>query len=142
MLGGSTLYANLKAPDLDAAVEFYAGTLGLSVLWDGEIMPGHREVLFSAAGGVVCIEEGEPVQGRTTPASFAVVDVEQAVAELPTVASLSRSTTFLASRPKRAWPLWGISRRRGSRIPRATSSRSRPTWRTLKSRSTSSTRST
>lgn len=82
MLGGSTLYANLKAPDLDAAVEFYAGTLGLSVLWDGEIMPGHREVLFSAAGGVVCIEEGEPVQGQSTPASFAVVDVEQAVAEL------------------------------------------------------------
>jgi catechol 2,3-dioxygenase-like lactoylglutathione lyase family enzyme len=82
MLGGSMLYANLKAPDLDAALEFYTGKLGLFVLWDGEIMPGHREVLFSTAGGVVCIEEGEPVQGQSTPASFAVADVEQAVAEL------------------------------------------------------------
>src|SRR5262245_8842171 len=52
MLRGSTLYANLKAPDLDAAVEFYAGKLGLTVLWDGEIMPRHREVLF--LGGRRC----------------------------------------------------------------------------------------
>ena len=82
MLRGSTLYANLKAPDLDAAVEFYAGKLGLTVLWDGEIMPRHREVLFSVAGGVVCIEEGEPPLSQSTPASFAVADVEQTVEEL------------------------------------------------------------
>jgi|SRR5215211_4493641 len=82
MLGDSQLFANLKAPDLDAAVEFYAGKLGLGVAWDGEVMPGHREVLFSAGGGIVCLEQGDVGQSQGTPASFAVEDVEGTVAAL------------------------------------------------------------
>jgi catechol 2,3-dioxygenase-like lactoylglutathione lyase family enzyme len=128
MLGGSMLYANLKAPDLDVALEFYTGKLGLFVLWDGEIMPGHREVLFSTAGGVVCIEEGEPVQGQARPRASPSQTSSRQSQSYGTVASPSKSTTFRASRPRRASRPSGISRQRGSRIPEATCSRSCPTW--------------
>ena len=102
MLERSKLYANLKAPDLDEAVEFYAGKLGLAVLWDGDIIPGHREALFSAGGGVVCVEAGQPTESQTTPASFAVADVEAASRHSESEASSSRSTTFRVSRPSTA----------------------------------------
>jgi catechol 2,3-dioxygenase-like lactoylglutathione lyase family enzyme len=83
MLSEPKLYANLKAPDLDEALEFYAGKLGLAILWDGEIMPGHREVLFAAGGsGVVCLEPGKPPESQSTPVSFAVADVEATVSAL------------------------------------------------------------
>lgn len=83
MLAQATLFANLKASDLDAAVDFYGSKLGLELVWDGEIMPGYRELLFGASGGIVCIEQGQGkgTEGQTL-VSFAVGDVEGTVAEL------------------------------------------------------------
>lgn len=82
MLGDAKLLANLKASDLDSAVDFYGLKLGLELAFDGEIMPGYREVLFDANGGVVCLERGEPAGGEQTLVSFAVDDVEHTVAKL------------------------------------------------------------
>jgi catechol 2,3-dioxygenase-like lactoylglutathione lyase family enzyme len=75
VLSGATLFANLKAADLDAAVDFYSGKLGLELVYDGEIMPGYREVLFGAGGGIVCLEQGAASGGGQTLVSFAVDDV-------------------------------------------------------------------
>ncbi len=82
MLGAARLYANLTASDLDRAVEFYEGTLGLPVLERHEVMPGHEEVLFDAGGAVICIEQGETTPSGKTPVSFEVEDIDAAVAEL------------------------------------------------------------
>jgi predicted enzyme related to lactoylglutathione lyase len=82
VLGNATLFANLKAADLDAAVDFYGGKLGLEVVYDGEIMPGYREILFEAGAGIVCVEQGATTSGEQTLVSFAVDDVEGAVQSL------------------------------------------------------------
>jgi predicted enzyme related to lactoylglutathione lyase len=82
VLGSATLFANLKAADLDAAVDFYGGKLGLELVYDGEIMPGYREILFDAGGGIVCLEQGATTSGEQTLVSFAVDDVEGTVASL------------------------------------------------------------
>jgi catechol 2,3-dioxygenase-like lactoylglutathione lyase family enzyme len=82
MLGNATVFANLKAADLDAALDFYGGELGLELVWDGDVMPGHREVLFAAGGAIVCLERGEPSGGGQTLVSFALDDVDGAVASL------------------------------------------------------------
>jgi catechol 2,3-dioxygenase-like lactoylglutathione lyase family enzyme len=79
MLGTARLYANMTASDLDRAVEFYGGTLGLTVLERHEVMPGHEEVLFDAGGAVICIEHGETTPGGKTPVSFEVEDLAAAV---------------------------------------------------------------
>ena len=83
MLGGAVLLANLKASDMDEAIEFYRGKLGLELVWEGEIMPGSREALLQAdGGGIVCLDEGHGEPGDQSPISFAVDDVETAVSTL------------------------------------------------------------
>jgi hypothetical protein len=53
------------------------------LVWDGEILPGSREVLFDAGGGIVCLEQGKGGGGGgQTTVSFAVDDVEETVASL------------------------------------------------------------
>ena len=79
MLGQARLYANLTASDLDRAVEFYEGMLGLPVLDRHEVMPGHEEVLFDVGGAVICIEHGERTPSGKTPVSFEVEDLAVAV---------------------------------------------------------------
>lgn len=83
MLGNPRLFANLKASDLDTASDFYGAKLGLELVWDGEILPGSREVLFDAGGGIVCLEQGKGAgsEGQTV-LSFAVDDVEVTAASL------------------------------------------------------------
>jgi catechol 2,3-dioxygenase-like lactoylglutathione lyase family enzyme len=82
MLGSARLYANLTASDLDRAMDFYEGALGLHVLERHELMPGHEEVLFDAGGGVICIEHGEPAPSGKTPVAFEVEDIGATVAAL------------------------------------------------------------
>jgi catechol 2,3-dioxygenase-like lactoylglutathione lyase family enzyme len=82
MLAQATVFANLKAADLDAAAEFYGDTLGLELVFDGDVMPRHREVLFGVNGAIVCIEQGSSPGGGQTLVSFAVDDVDGTVAAL------------------------------------------------------------
>jgi predicted enzyme related to lactoylglutathione lyase len=83
MLGNPRLFANLKAFDLDGASDFYGAKLGLELVWDGEVLPGSREILFDAGGGIVCLEQGEGGGGEgQTVVSFAVDDVEATAASL------------------------------------------------------------
>jgi catechol 2,3-dioxygenase-like lactoylglutathione lyase family enzyme len=75
------LVVNLKVPDLDEAIAFYEGKLGLAVADRRSLMPGHEDVVFQAGDATICVEVGEG--GRSdTPISFEVSDVEATVAEL------------------------------------------------------------
>lgn len=82
MLRNATVFANLKAADLDAALDFYGDKLGLELVLDGDVMPGRREVLFEVGGGTVCLEQGTEAGHGQTLVSFAVDDVEGTVAAL------------------------------------------------------------
>ena len=83
MLRSATLLANLKASDMDEAIDFYRAKLGLELVWEGEIMPGSREALLQAdGGGIVCLDEGHGEPGDQSPISFAVDDVEGTVSAL------------------------------------------------------------
>ena len=73
--------ANLRVPDLEEAVAFYEGMLGLPVADRLSLMPGHEEVIIEAGGATICLEVGEG-GGRDTPISFEVDDVAAAVATL------------------------------------------------------------
>ena len=76
-----SLVANLKVPDLDEAIAFYQGKLGLTVADRRSLMPGHEDVVFQAGDATLCVEVGEG--GRSdTPISFEVDDVAATVAEL------------------------------------------------------------
>ncbi|MEX2212223.1 MAG: VOC family protein [Gaiellaceae bacterium] len=75
------LVANLKVPDLEEAIAFYEGKLGLRVADRRSLMPGHQDVVFQAGDATICVEPGEG--GRAdTPISFEVDDVEATVAAL------------------------------------------------------------
>jgi len=75
------LVTNLKVPDLDEAVAFYEGKLGLSVAARRRLMPGHEDAVFQAGDATICVEVGGG--GRSdTPISFEVADVVATVAEL------------------------------------------------------------
>jgi catechol 2,3-dioxygenase-like lactoylglutathione lyase family enzyme len=82
MLSDATVFANLKAADLDAALDFYRDKLGLELVLDGDVMPGHREILFDVGGGIVCLEQGTAAGSGHTLVSFAVDDVDATVAAL------------------------------------------------------------
>jgi predicted enzyme related to lactoylglutathione lyase len=82
MLEDATLFANLKASDLDEAVGFYGRKLSLGLVYDGELMPGYREVLFDANGGIVCLERGKGSGGEQTLVRLAVEDVEGTVTSM------------------------------------------------------------
>jgi catechol 2,3-dioxygenase-like lactoylglutathione lyase family enzyme len=75
------LVANLKVPDLDEAIAFYKGKLGLGVAARRSLMPGHEDVVFQAGDTTICVEVGEGGHSDT-PISFEVADVEATVAEL------------------------------------------------------------
>jgi catechol 2,3-dioxygenase-like lactoylglutathione lyase family enzyme len=82
MLGDATLLANMNCTNFDAGIDFYERKLGLELVWDGELMPGNREVLFQARAGIVCLDEGHARSGDSSPISFAVDDVDETVASL------------------------------------------------------------
>lgn len=79
MLGN--LVANLKVPDLDEAIAFYEGKLGLPVADRRSLMPGHADVVIQAGDATICIEVGAG-GASDTPISFEVDDVEATVADL------------------------------------------------------------
>jgi catechol 2,3-dioxygenase-like lactoylglutathione lyase family enzyme len=77
----ANLVANLKVPNLDEAIAFYEGKLGLTLVDRRTLVPGHEDVVFQTGDATICIEVGEG--GRAdTPVSFEVDDVEAAIAEL------------------------------------------------------------
>ena len=81
MLTNARMVANLRVPDLVAAVDFYEAKLGLPLAGRISLMPGHEEVLFQAGGSLVCVEPGEG-GGTHTPIAFQVDDVDGALAGL------------------------------------------------------------
>ena len=78
MLGESRIGANIPVSDLDQAVAFYEGKLGLPVFERGEEEPYAR---FAGAGDtkLVVYVSGTAGQARHTLASFVVDDVRATV---------------------------------------------------------------
>jgi catechol 2,3-dioxygenase-like lactoylglutathione lyase family enzyme len=83
MLTTSRLVANVHVDDLDAAVEFYGTTLGLSLAERVEVVPGFEQVLFAVGDAQICISQ-EPGGGESTKTlvAFDVDDLEAEVADL------------------------------------------------------------
>jgi catechol 2,3-dioxygenase-like lactoylglutathione lyase family enzyme len=81
MIGSASLLVNLKAPDLDRAVEFYE-QLGLTTIGRRSLMPGHEDVLLTAGDTTICIEHGEGGKLSFELISLEVEDVEAVVALL------------------------------------------------------------
>jgi catechol 2,3-dioxygenase-like lactoylglutathione lyase family enzyme len=79
MLSG--FQANLKAPDLDAVVEFYEGRLGLPIVDRRSMGPGHGDVLIGVGEATICASIGEGGKADT-PIGFEVENVEAVVEEL------------------------------------------------------------
>jgi catechol 2,3-dioxygenase-like lactoylglutathione lyase family enzyme len=81
VLADSSLYINLGSSDLGRTVAFYEGMLGLPLVARREILEGHPEALFQAAGAVICVEggAGTPSPPANPPFSFKVDDLEAAV---------------------------------------------------------------
>ena len=84
MLEGARLVANLRATDLERAIAFYEGTLGLTLSGQRELLPGHREALFEVGGAVICIEEAGSVSRGGTPVAFEVDDLDRVAHDLRT----------------------------------------------------------
>ncbi len=82
MVEGARFWANLRAPDVDAATAFYTEKLGLKLIERREIMSGHEELVLDAGGAVLCIEQGEAIPNPGTPVSFEVADIDAAVQDL------------------------------------------------------------
>jgi catechol 2,3-dioxygenase-like lactoylglutathione lyase family enzyme len=83
VIGEARLGANLHTSDLDRALAFYGGKLGLELREIRELLPGHREGLLSVGGATICLEESSTVTPRTdTPVAFEVDDLDATVSRL------------------------------------------------------------
>jgi catechol 2,3-dioxygenase-like lactoylglutathione lyase family enzyme len=83
MVGKARLVANLRASDLDRAVDFYQDKLGLELIDRRELLPGHRDVVFAVGDAALCVEEAASVTARTdTPVAFEVDDLDGTLAQL------------------------------------------------------------
>jgi catechol 2,3-dioxygenase-like lactoylglutathione lyase family enzyme len=92
MLGNARIGANVPVSNLDQAISFYEGKLGLRLFERGEGEPYAR--LAGAGDTKVGIYESKSAgQSRHTLASFVVDDVRAAVDGLKSNGVVSRSTT-------------------------------------------------
>ena len=83
MLQNSRIAAVVPVSDVDAAIAFYEGKLGLRLLTRRDDLPGHREAEFGAGDGTLLAYESVGAgQSRHTVAGFRVPDVDAAVEAL------------------------------------------------------------
>lgn len=83
MLGKAEIAAIVPVSDIDKAVEFYGGALGLELQVRRDDMPENREAEFRAGDGTLVVYESVAAgQSRGTIAGFRVADIESVVAGL------------------------------------------------------------
>lgn len=83
MLGNARITAIVPVSDIDAAVEFYEGALGLRLDERRDDLPANREAELSAgSGNLVLYESVGAGQSRHTIAGFQVDDLDSVVAGL------------------------------------------------------------
>ena len=83
MLDRAEIAAIVPVSDVDKAVEFYGGTLGLELQVRRDDLPENREAEFRAGDGTLVVYESVAAgQSRGTVAGFRVDDLESVVAEL------------------------------------------------------------
>ena len=83
MLDAARIAAVVPVSDVEAAVEFYEGVLGLRLEARREDLPDNPEAEFSAGDGILLVYKSAGAgQSRHTIAGFRVDDVAAAVAAL------------------------------------------------------------
>ena len=83
MLDRAEIAAIVPVSDVDKAMEFYGGTLGLELQVRRDDLPENREAEFRAGDGTLVVYESVAAgQSRGTVAGFRVDDLESVVAEL------------------------------------------------------------
>jgi catechol 2,3-dioxygenase-like lactoylglutathione lyase family enzyme len=80
MLESARITAIVPVSDVDKAVEFYEGLLGLKLDVRRDDLPSHREAeLRGADGSLLLYESGGAGQSRHTVVAFRVDDVDEVV---------------------------------------------------------------
>jgi catechol 2,3-dioxygenase-like lactoylglutathione lyase family enzyme len=83
MLGKAEIAAIVPVSDVEKAVEFYGGTLGLELQIRRDDLPENREAEFRAGDGSLVVYESVAAgQSKGTLAAFRVSDLETVVAGL------------------------------------------------------------
>lgn len=83
MLGKSEIAAIVPVSDVEKAVAFYGGTLGLELQVRRDDLPENREAEFRAGDGSLVVYESVAAgQSRGTVAAFRVEDLDSVVAGL------------------------------------------------------------
>ena len=83
MLGKAEIAAIVPVSDVEKAVEFYGGTLGLELQIRRDDLPENREAEFRAGDGSLVVYESVAAgQSRGTVAGFRVEDLDSVVAGL------------------------------------------------------------
>lgn len=83
MLGKAEIAAIVPVSDVEKAVEFYGGTLGLELQMRRDDLPENREAEFRAGDGTLVVYESVAAgQSRGTVAGFRVDDLDSVVATL------------------------------------------------------------
>jgi len=83
VLGRAEIAAIVPVSDVDKAMDFYGGTLGLELQVRRDDLPENREAEFRAGDGTLVVYESVAAgQSRGTVAGFRVDDLESVVAAL------------------------------------------------------------
>ena len=83
MLGKAEIAAIVPVSDVEKAVEFYGGTLGLELQIRRDDLPENREAEFRAGDGTLVVYESVAAgQSRGTVAGFRVDDLDSVVGAL------------------------------------------------------------
>jgi catechol 2,3-dioxygenase-like lactoylglutathione lyase family enzyme len=83
MLGDAGIVAIVPVSDVEAALRFYAETLGLELLERRDDLPENREAELRAANGTLLLYESVGAgKSRHTVAGFRVADLDAVVAGL------------------------------------------------------------
>ena len=83
MLGNAEIAAIIPVSNVERAVEFYGGTLGLDLQVRRDDLPENREAEFRAGDGSLVVYESVGAgQSRATVAGFRVTDLDSVVAGL------------------------------------------------------------
>ena len=83
MLGKAEITAIVPVSNVEKAVEFYGGTLGLELQIRRDDLPENREAEFRAGDGSLVVYESVAAgQSRGTVAGFRVEDLDSVVAAL------------------------------------------------------------
>ncbi|HEY3070040.1 MAG TPA: VOC family protein [Gaiellaceae bacterium] len=83
MLGKAQIAAIVPVSDIDKAVEYYGGALGLTLEARRDDLPENREAEFRAGDGTLFVYESVGAgQSRATVAGFRVDDIDAVVEEL------------------------------------------------------------